>query len=241
MSSEPEPPHISMKAAVKLAGWKPVKNQTRKDLVVFGGWLTSRWEWSRDIDVSLDTAIANSRRLGEDVRVVGNPKPKDRNKVRGRKPLPFAEEPPKAKAQERRSEEMPRQELPRRPEAPPPSAEEQPPEPPQVTNEGLEEPARAPPPAVAPPPQVPAQAVEEARTPLGSRLLLERFLIAAMLCSIALFLGYFELAGRYYVFTLLLADAFFVVATALLALRRWIFHSPKRSSSVRAPGVQPGR
>lgn len=87
MSTEPEPPHISMKAAVKLTGWKPVKNQTRKDLVVFGGWLTSRWEWSRDVDVPLDTAIANSRRLGEDVRVVGEPKPADRKKVRGRKPL----------------------------------------------------------------------------------------------------------------------------------------------------------
>jgi hypothetical protein len=240
LSSEPEPPHIPMKAAVKLAGWKPVKNQTRKDLLVYGGWLTSRWEWSRDIDVSLDTAIANSRRLGEDVRVVGNPKPADRMKVRGRKPLPFDEEPPKAKAPERHSE-MPRQELPRQPEAPPPPVERQPPEPPQVTNEGLEEPTLVPPPTAQPLPPIPAQAVAEVRPPLGTRLLLERFLIAALLCSTALFLGYFELAGSYYVFTLLLADAFFVVATALLAVRRWITHSPKRSSSVNVPGVQPGK
>jgi hypothetical protein len=239
MSTEPEPPHISMKAAVKLTGWKPVKSQTRKDLVVFGGWLTSRWEWSRDIDVSLDTAIANSRRLGEDVRIVGDPKPADRQKVRGRKPLPFDEEPPK-KAPERRSEEIPRQELPRQPEAPPPAAEQQPPEPPEVTDEGLEEPLPAHPP-LAPPPRAPAQVVAEDRTPLGSRLLLERFLIAAMLCSVALFLGYFELASRYYVFILLLADAFFVVATALLAVRRWILHGPKRSSAVKAPAVQPAR
>jgi hypothetical protein len=240
LSSEPEPPHIPMKAAVKLAGWKPVKNQTRKDLLVYGGWLTSRWEWSRDIDVSLDTAIANSRRLGEDVRVVGNPKHADRMKVRGRKPLPFDEEPPKAKAPERHSE-MPRQELPRQPEAPPPLVEQQPPEPPQVTNEGLEEPTLVPPPTAQPLPPIPAQAVAEVRPPLGTRLLLERFLIAALLCSTALFLGYFELAGSYYVFTLLLADAFFVVATALLAVRRWITHSPKRSSSMNVPGVQPGK
>jgi hypothetical protein len=232
-----------MKAAVKLAGWKPVKNQTRKDLLVYGGWLTSRWEWSRDIDVSLDQAIVNSRRLGEDVRVVGNPKPTDRNKVRGRKPLPVDREPPRAKAPERPSVEIPRQELPPQPKAPPPSVEEQPPEPPQMTSEGLEEPILVPPPAVAvaPPPQVPWQAVAEARTPLGSRVLLERFLVAAMLCSAALFLGYFELAGSYYVFTLLLADAFFVVATALLAVRRWIINSPRRSPSVRAPGVQPAK
>jgi hypothetical protein len=242
LSSEPEPPHISMKAAVKLAGWKPVKNQTRKDLLVYGGWLTSRWEWSRDIDVSLDQAIVNSRRLGEDVRVVGNPTPADRKKVRGRKPLPVDKELPRAKAPERPRErppaELPRQELARQPEAPPPPAEEQPPEPPQMTNEGLEEPPQAPPPAVVPLPPIPAQVVAEARTPLGSRLLLERFLIAAMLCSIALFLGYFELASRYYVFTLLLADAFFVVATALLAVRRWIFHSPRRGSPVKAPSIQ---
>ena len=232
-----------MKAAVKLAGWKPVKNQTRKDLLVYGGWLTSRWEWSRDIDVSLDTAIANSRRLGEDVRVVGNPKPADRMKVSGRKPLPFDKEPSRAKAPERPSKELPRQELPRQPEAPPPSAEMQPPERPQLTNEGLEEPTQVQlaPPSVELPPQIPAQAAAEARTPLGSRLLLERFLVAAMLCSIALFLGYFELAGTYYVFTLLLADAFFVVATALLAVRRWIIHNPKRSASVKAPSVQPAK
>jgi hypothetical protein len=241
VSSEPEPPHISMKAAVKLAGWKPVKNQTRNDLLVYGGWLTSRWEWSRDIDVSLDQAIVNSRRLGEDVRVVGNPKPADRKKVRGRKPLPVDKEPPRAKASERPPVAIPRQEMPRPPEAPPPPPEEQPPEPPQMTNEGLEEPIQVPPPAVAPPPLVPAQAVTDTRTPLGSRLLLERFLIAAMLCSIALFLGYFELASRYYVFILLLADAFFVVATALLAVRRWIFQSPRRASPVKAPGIQPAK
>ncbi|MDA4123670.1 MAG: hypothetical protein OK456_10875 [Thaumarchaeota archaeon] len=231
-----------MKAAVKLAGWNPVKNQTRKDLLVYGGWLTSRWEWSRDIDVSLDQAIVNSRRLGEDVRVVGNPSLADRKKVRGRKPLPVDKEPPRTKPSERPSAEIPRQELPRPPEAPPRTAEQQPPEPEplQMTNEGLEEPTRVLPPAVAPPPQIPAQAVAEARTPLGSRLLLERFLVAAMLCSIALFLGYFELAGRYYVFTLLLADAFFVVATALLAVRRWILHSPKRPS-VKAPSVPPAK
>lgn len=229
-----------MKEAVKLTGWKPAKNQERKDLVVFGGWLTSRWEWSRDIDVSLDTAIANGRRLGEDVRVVGNPKPKDRNKVRG-KQRPYDEQPRKAKAPERRPEEKPRQELPQQPEALPPSAEKQSPEPPLATNEGLEAAAQAPPPAVAPPPQIPAQTAAEDRTPLGSRLLLERFFLAAMLCSIALFLGYFELASRYYVFILLLADAFFVIATALLAVRRWILHNPRRSSSVNAPGVQTSR
>jgi hypothetical protein len=228
-----------MKAAVKLAGWKPVKNQTRNDLLVYGGWLTSRWEWSRDIDVSLDTAIANSRRLGEDVRVVGNPKPEDRKKVRGRKPLPFYEEPPKAKAPERRSADMPRQELPRQPEAAPPPAEEQPPEPLQLTNEGPEKLTQAPLAAVGRPPQIPTQAAAEARTPLGSRVLLERFLVAAILCSIALFLGYFEFVGKYYVFTLLLADAFFVVATALLAVRRWVIHSPRRTSSVKAPGAKP--
>jgi hypothetical protein len=234
-----------MKAAVKLAGWKPVKNQTRKDLLVYGGWLTSRWQWSRDLDVSLDQAIVNSRRLGEDVRVVGNPKPEERKKVRGRKPLPVDKEPPRAKAPARHSAEIPRQELPPQLKTPPPLVEEQPPEPPQITGEGLEEPTLVPRPlaaVVAPPPQVPWQATAtEARTPLGSRLLLERFLVAATLCSAALFLGYFELAGTYYVFTLLLADAFFVVATALLAVRRWIIQSPKRSPSVKAPGVQPAK
>jgi hypothetical protein len=224
-----------MKAAVKLAGWKPVKNQTRNDLLVFGGWLTSRWEWSRDIDVSLEQAIANGRRLGEDARVVGNPKPEDRKRAKGRKPLPVDRKPSMAKAPERPSVDLPRQESAREPEAPAPSSEMQPPEPPLLAEGGLESARQAAPASL----RIPAQVKPESSNPLGSRLLLERFLIAASLCSLALFLGYFEVASKYYVFILLMADAFFVIATAVLALRRRVVGGPKRNSSVKAPGVQP--
>jgi len=60
-----------MSEAVKLAKAKPDRGLTRDDLLVYGGWLTSEWSWSRDVGVPLDTAIANASQLGEEVRLVG--------------------------------------------------------------------------------------------------------------------------------------------------------------------------
>ena len=242
MASEQEPPHISMKQAIELARWKPAKNQTRNDLLVYGGWLTSRWEWSRDVDVSLDQAIANSRRLGEDVRIVGNPKPADRKKVRGRKPLPIMGEQPKIKAPERPP--LPPLEL-MQPAPAPPVKEGSAPEdgmlqPPELpTRAGSEEPL------VRAAPSAPR--FHESSSPprpdgaLASHLLLQRFLIAASLCSIALFLGYYRLAGTLFVSILLIADAFFIVATSLLALRnRRAFGGRRRNTPVGARDAQQG-
>lgn len=55
---------------------KPDKGFTRNDLLIYAGWLAKRWEWSRDLNVSLDEAIANGLRLGDMVKVVGKGKPK---------------------------------------------------------------------------------------------------------------------------------------------------------------------
>ncbi len=73
MTAPPEPliERISLKEAVKLAGGKPEKGFTRNDLLVSGGWLSSRWGWSHDIDIPLDKAIESSRRIGEQVKIVG--------------------------------------------------------------------------------------------------------------------------------------------------------------------------
>ena len=250
MSTVPEPTHISTKAALKLAGWKPVKNQTRNDLLVYGGWLTSRWEWSRDVDVSLDQAIANSRRLGEDVRIVGNPKPADRKRVRGRKKHAVVQVPSETEV---RVPLLlpPVSSLPPAPKAPeieasPPLREEtefeesfERKEPP--VEESVER--RTPMPAVveraAP---SPTDAKSGPSPTQGSRLLLERFFIAAALCSVALFLGYFGLAGTYYVSILLMADAFFVVATSVLALKdRRVFGGRGRNATVNAADVSAGK
>ena len=249
MSTVPEPTHISMKAALKLAGWKPVKNQTRNDLLVYGGWLTSRWEWSRDFEVSLDQAVANSRRLGEDVRIVGNPKPADRRRIRGRKQravvhppsetevrvpfflppessLPPALKPPEIEAAPPR-EETEFQEFFRRKEPPVEDSVERLTHIPAILERAV------PSPTVAKSGPSPTQ---------GSRLLLERFFIAAALCSVALFLGYFGLAGTYYVSILLMADAFFVVATSVLALRdRRVFGGKGRNAAVNAADVSAGK
>jgi hypothetical protein len=260
MSSEEEPPHISMKKALKLSGWKPSKNQTRKDLLVYGGWLTSRWEWSRDIDVSLDQAIANSRRLGEDVRIVGNPSPADRKKVRGRKQPAFIQEPPQIQIKVPETPPLPPMELappravqavkddsesqvPERP--PPPEMELAPPRAVQAVKDDSEsQEARQPLEALIggsyevpapilsqPAPEGPLQAKLMPDQIQASSLLLQRFLIAAALCSLALFLGYYRLAGTLFVSILLLADAFFIVTTSVLALRHRRAFGGKRSNA----------
>jgi hypothetical protein len=214
-----------MKQAVKLAGWKPFKNQTRNDLLVYGGWLTSRWGWSRDVEVSLDDAIANAKRLGEDVRIVGNPKPAERKKVRGRKRSinMREEESPKVRppmqAKELSNAPVPGQ--PQKEVEPAIQAETEPFEIPG-RQEPVVEVGETRPLAVATPessaPRIPPKA-KEPIPPHASSLLLQRFLIAAALCSVALFLGYFGFASSVYVLILLMADAFFVVATSILALR----------------------
>ncbi|MGH9918275.1 MAG: hypothetical protein ACRD6W_05315, partial [Nitrososphaerales archaeon] len=62
--------YLPFKEAVKLARMKPDKGFTRNDLLVYAGWLTKRWEWSRDRNLSLDDAIANGLRLGDQVKIV---------------------------------------------------------------------------------------------------------------------------------------------------------------------------
>jgi hypothetical protein len=80
---------------------------------------------------------------------------------------------------------------------------------------------------------------------LGTRTARSKFLeavkAAAALCPIALFLGYFGLAGIDYVSILLLADASFVVATSVLPLKdRRVFGGNGRNAAVSAGDVSPG-
>lgn len=74
MASDTAARRISLQEAIKLAHGKPDRGFTRNDLLVYGGWLNSEWSWSRDVGVSLDQALENALKLGEDVRVVGKPK-----------------------------------------------------------------------------------------------------------------------------------------------------------------------
>jgi hypothetical protein len=69
-----------MQVAVELARVKPDKKLTRRDLLVKGGWLHPVWEWSRDVDMSLDDAILNTKKLGEEFKLVGKEKIKKRPK-----------------------------------------------------------------------------------------------------------------------------------------------------------------
>jgi len=235
MASESEPPHISMKEAVNLARWKPAKNQTRNDLLVYGGWLTSRWEWSRDIDVSLDQAIANARRLGEDVRVVGNPKTSDRRKVVKRKRHAPIREQPAIKIPERPP--LSPLDLLNVPPAPPiddVSESQDSFQPPELQleegNKGQLSNSRAT--ALKGPLQT-YSAPDKAQ---ASHLLLQRFLIAAAFCSVALFLGYYKLAGSLFVSILLMADALFIVVTSVLALRNRMAYGGRRRQKPVSPG-----
>jgi len=229
-----------MKEAVKLARFKPSKNQTRNDLLVYGGWLTSRWEWSRDIDISLDDAIASARRLGEDVKIVGNPSPADRKKVRGKKRPPVQQNEPLEERLPKPHQDLPTTETKEPPpiEAPPVEEEAGSPEPsgnaePPVEAEVQEPPTRD---KVETPIQQPStQAETGPKRPQHASLLLQRFFIAAALCSLALFLGYYRLAGSVYVSILLMADAFFIVATSIIAIRdRWGFGGKNKSATVNA-------
>jgi len=243
MSAQEEPPHISKKQAIKLAKFKPSKNQTRDDLLVYGGWLSSRWEWSRDVDKSLDDAIANARKLGEDVRIVGNPKPEDRKKVKGKKPPKLQPEGSVPEKTPGIPKQTPWIVAPQPPSVPEPSekgeavAESLEAPPPLVTPEGERQEMIAPLEPNVPAAQSRGQTETAPRPPKPTSLLFQRFFIAAALCSFALFLGYYRLAGSVYVSILLLADAFFILGTSLVAIRdRWGFGGKRKSAPV--PGSQ---
>ena len=88
--------YVSFKEAVKLAQMKPDKGFTRNDLLVYAGWLTKKWEWSRDLNVPLQDAITNGLRLGDKVKVVagrGKPIPVAPGPIRGNGDAPKIPEP----------------------------------------------------------------------------------------------------------------------------------------------------